>query len=115
MGIAGLALMGRYGNAGFIVALPLMWGAQRIRLEHDREWLERCKGNSLCMAGALAYYVLVLAVLASMMLHHHDPMAEFGFAGLILAVFLPIFVGMLSADYGVCLERRQGAREDEGC
>ena len=49
-----------------------------------------------------------------MMLHRLDPMAEFGFAGLIVAVFLPIFVGMLSADYGVCQERRQGVPEDEG-
>ena len=100
--VGGLVLMGRYGNAGFIVALPLMWGAQRIRLEHDREWLERCKGNSLYMGGALAYYVLVLSVAIPMMLHRHNPMAEFGFAGPIVGVFLPFFVGMLAADHRIC-------------
>lgn len=110
--VGGLALMGRYGNAGFILALPLMWGAQRIRLEHDREWLQRSKGNSLYMAGALAYYVLVLSVVIPMVLHHRNPMAEFGFAGPIVGVFLPFFVGMLSADYQVCSGRRQGAAKE---
>lgn len=105
----GVALMGRFGNAGFIPALPLMWIAQRIRLQHDREWGQRCKENSLCMGFAAAYLLLVMIVAIAMAMHHRDPTKAVGFTGSIIVFMFPFIVGMLAADFGVCAARRQDA------
>lgn len=113
LGVAGLALMGRFGNAGFIPALPLMWIMQRIRLEHDREWMGRWTEDKIRLGIAAAYYLLFMSVLASMALHHRDPL-DLGFVTLIIGFLLPILIGMLIADHGRCSGRRQNAAKRMG-
>lgn len=103
----GVALMARFGEAGFIPALPLMWIAQRIRLQHDREWGRRCKDNPLCMGFVALYLLLLMIVAISMVMHHRDPTKVVGFAGSIVVFMLPFIIGMLAADFGVCSARRQ--------
>lgn len=107
LGAVGIALMGRFGNAGFILALPLMWIVQRVRLEHDREWGERCKQNPLCMGFVAVYYLLLLAVVVRMVVGHRDPTAVVGFAGSIVVFMLPFIIGMAVADFRICAARRR--------
>lgn len=108
--VGGVALMAQFGQAGFIPALPLMWIAQRIRLQHDREWGRRCKENPLCMGFAAAYLLLLMIV--AMAMHHRDPTKAIGFAGSIVIFMLPFIIGMLAADFGVCSARRQDAAKE---
>jgi len=108
----GMALIARFGQAGFIPALPLMWIAQRIRLQHDREWGERCKENPLCMGFAATYLLLLMFAAISMVMHHRDPIKVVGFAGSIVVFMLPFILGMLAADFKVCSARRQDAAKE---
>lgn len=106
----GVALMARFGGqAGFIPALPLMWIAQRIRLQHDREWGRRCKESSLRMGLAAAYLLLLMIIAIAVAMHHRDPTKAVGFAGSKVIFMLPFIIGMLTADFGVCSARRQDA------
>jgi peptidoglycan/LPS O-acetylase OafA/YrhL len=106
----GVALMARFGQAGFIAALPLMWIAQRIRLQHDREWGERCKENPFCMGFVAVYLLLLMVIAISMVMHHRDPTKVAGFAGSIVVFMLPFIIGMLAADFRVCSTRTTRTR-----
>ena len=108
----GMALIARFGQAGFIPALPLMWIAQRIRLQHDREWGGRCKENPRCMGFAAAYLLLLMFAAILMVMRHRDPIKVLGFAGSIVVFMLPFILGMLAADFKVCLVRRQDAAKE---
>jgi hypothetical protein len=106
LGIAAFTLMGRFGNAGFIPALPLLWMTQRIRLRHDREWISRSMESKAYMGIAAAYYLLFMSFLVSMALRHRDPL-DLGFATLMVGFGLPMLIAMLVADHGACVGRRQ--------
>jgi hypothetical protein len=106
LGIAAFTLMGRFGNAGFIPALPLLWIAQRIRLQHDREWISRSMESKAYMGIAAAYYLFFMSYLVSMVLRHRDPL-DLGFATLMVGFGLPLVIAMLVADHGACVGRRQ--------
>jgi hypothetical protein len=90
----GVALMARFGQSGFIPALPLMWIAQRIRLQHDRELGRRCKENPLCIGFAATYLLLLMFVAMAMAMHHRDPTKAMGFAGSMVVFMLPFIIGI---------------------
>jgi formate/nitrite transporter FocA (FNT family) len=102
--------MGRFGNAGFFAALPLLWITHRIRLEHDREWMSRSMESQVYMGIAAGYYLLFMSVLVSMVLRHRDPL-DLGFATLMVGFALPMLIAMLVADHAACVSRRQETKQ----
>lgn len=103
--VGAITLMGSFGHVGFLFALPLMAGVQRVRGEHDREALDRYKQNSTYMRLALLYYALVLVAAASAVIHHRD-LLDINFGLLTVVFFLPVMIGMIVADHAACSARR---------
>jgi hypothetical protein len=105
--VGAVALMGGWGHVGFLLALPLMVGVQRVRGEHDREALQRYKRNSIYMGLALLYYGAVLVAAAAAMLRHRD-LLDLNLGVLMVVILLPVMIGMGVADHAVCGARGGG-------
>jgi peptidoglycan/LPS O-acetylase OafA/YrhL len=111
--VLGFALISRYEHLGFLMAFLLLIGAQRIRDDHDREIIERCRNNPVWKAFAAIYYFGLLAVAVEAVWHHHD-LANDSIGILMVLFFFPFLIAMLAADYAVCSKRhRQPARSHE--
>jgi uncharacterized membrane protein YiaA len=106
--IGGTTLMGQLGHPGFFFAVPMFVIVQRIRQQHDRDWFERYKQRPIVTRVALCYYLALLAVTATAVMHHRDPMA-LNFVLLVFVFLLPLIVGVLIADHAVCSSRSRGA------
>ena len=102
--VGAVALMGGWGHVGFLLALPLMVGIQRVRGEHDREALQQYKRSSICMGLALLYYAAVLVAAAAAVMRHRD-LLVLNFGILMVVILLPVMVGMGVADHAVCVAR----------
>jgi quinol-cytochrome oxidoreductase complex cytochrome b subunit len=103
--VIGFGLIFHYEHLGFLLAFPLLVGAQRIRDDHDRDTVARCKENPLWKGFALIYYFGLLTVCVAGVLRHRDVTNQ-PLGVLLILFFFPFIIAMLLADHGVCSYRR---------
>jgi SNF family Na+-dependent transporter len=99
---AGMVLIGRYEHVGFLLALLPLAVCQKIRVQHDRLMLERCRESRPWQVFALLYYAILLIIVAVGISRGVD-FVNYPLVAVVVAVMLPFLVAMAAADRALCM------------
>jgi hypothetical protein len=104
--LVGFGLICRFEHLGFLMAFLPLLGAQRIRDDHDREIMKRCRDNTAWTVFAATYYFGLLAAAVEAVWRHHI-LANDSIGLLMVLFFVPFLIAMLAADHAVCSKRNR--------
>lgn len=100
-----IALMGRYGNVGWLGALLPMGIAMKIRAAHDKALFDRLRESGAWQRIAAIYYVVLLFVVMMLVLQGHR-IDRYPFYVEAIVLLLPGFACMGWNDLSTCKQRK---------